>query len=237
MTVESVGAPELPAILYKYLPPERIDVLENMQLCFSPPSSFNDTFDTHYLVPKSQGLKAIAGRLRLRTQLGVLCLTEQPDNQLMWVHYARKHTGFVVGFNANASFFRENTRTLSKVIYRSRPKVFSEADLNVCFYKPDVWNYEKEWRCVRSFQPSESRLVAIEPGLITQIVFGYQMETWQIARIVQYAKSYEMTHTQFFVSAPSHKSWTFENTPKTMSACPNCDGNGYITEDSRPDSV
>jgi hypothetical protein len=232
--IQSVEVPGPPAILYKYFPPKRIDVLEDMQVCFSRPSAFNDTFDSRYLVPSARGAKdAIAARFRLMTQLGVLCLTEQPDNQLMWVHYAQNHAGFALGFNANASFFREDNRTFGKVVYRDGPKVLSEADLNVCFYKPEVWKYEKEWRCVRLFKSVEPRLVTIEPSLISQIILGHQMEAWQIARIVQYAKFYEMTHVQFLVSTPKFKSWTIENRPKTLSVCPSCDGSGYLMEDSK----
>ena len=84
-----------PTILYKYFPPERIDVFESLQLRFSRPTEFNDTFDSHYLVPTKQGLPAIANRLKLRSRLGILCLTEDPDNHLMWVNYAAKHTGLL----------------------------------------------------------------------------------------------------------------------------------------------
>jgi hypothetical protein len=58
---------QVPEMLCKYLPPERIDILENMRLRFSRPSDFNDTFDSHYLVPKSQGHAGIAARLRFKT--------------------------------------------------------------------------------------------------------------------------------------------------------------------------
>src|SRR5258708_6058609 len=51
---------EIADVLYKYLPPERIDILESMELRFSRPSEFNDTFDSQYLVPRSEGSKAIA---------------------------------------------------------------------------------------------------------------------------------------------------------------------------------
>ncbi len=231
--VQSVEVPKSPvqSVLYKYLPPERIDILENMELRFSRPSEFNDTFDTHYLVPKSQGPKGKADRLLLRNRLGILCLTDQPHDHLMWVHYARNHTGFVLGFNARASFFRENNRVLQKVVYQRGPRVFSEADVNVCFYKSDQWEYEQEWRCVREFDRSEPRVVAIDPGLVTHIIFGSRMEAWQIARVMQYATGYEMTHTQFLLSSPSRTLWTFENIPKTMSVCGTCGGNGYLMND------
>ncbi len=230
----SIEIPETaaPEVLYKYLPPERIDVLESMELRFSSPSQFNDTFDSHYLVPKSQGMQGKTARILLRNRLGIFCLTEKPDNHLMWVHYARNHTGFVLGFNARASFFQENNRVLRKVRYRRGPKVFSEADINVCFYKSAHWKYEQEWRCVRSFVGAESRVAGIEPNLITHIIFGSRMETWQIARIALYATAHEMmTHTQFLVSAPSRTSWTMENRPKKISLCMECEGNGYLMKD------
>lgn len=233
--VQSIKVPEspVPAVLYKYFPPERIDVLETMQFRFSSPSQFNDTFDTHYLVPTSQGPKARVARRWLRNQLGIFCLTEKPDNHLMWVHYARNHTGFVLGFNARAPFFQENDRVLRKVIYESGPRVFSEPDVNVCFYKSNAWTYEQEWRCVREFQPSDPRSVQIDdPGLITHIIFGSRIEGWQIARIIQCATEYDMmAHTQFLLSSPSRNSWTIENHRKKMSLCVRCDGSGYLMED------
>jgi hypothetical protein len=231
---QSVEDPEspVPEVLYKYLPPERIDILESMELRFSSPSQFNDTFDSHYLVPKSQGMAGKTVRIRLRNRLGIFCLTEKPDNHLMWVHYARNHTGFVLGFNARASFFQENNRVLRKVRYRRGPKVLSEADINACFYKSNQWTYEQEWRCARSFEVKESRVVGIEPNLITHIIFGSRMETWQIARIVLYATALEMmTHTQFLVSSPSRTSWSIENHPKKITLCMNCEGNGYLMKD------
>lgn len=228
--VETINIPisPVPPVLYKYLPPERIDLLESMELRFSRPSQFNDTFDTHYLVPKAQGSKGTLARFRLRNRLGILCLSERPDNHLMWVHYARKHTGFVLGFDASADFFHEDSRILRKVIYQDGPSVLPEPDLTACFHKSKEWTYEQEWRCVREFESSEPRTVAINSLLITQIILGSQMETWQIARIVQYATAFEMTHTQFRLSSPSKNSWVIENNPKTISLCDCCGGNGYL---------
>ena len=125
----------------------------------------------------------------------------------------------------------ENNRVLRKVVYRRGPKVLSEADMNVCFYKSAHWKYEQEWRCVRSFMVSESRVAVIEPNLISHIIFGSRMETWQISRIVLYANALEMTQTQFLLSSPSRTSWTIENHPKKMSLCTNCQGKGYLMED------
>jgi hypothetical protein len=180
-TMKAVTAP-VPDVLYKYLAPERIDIFEEMLVRFSPPTHFNDTFDSDYLVPISRSIKGITARTLLRNKLGVFCLTERPDDHLMWVHYARSHTGFVLGFNARAPFFQEEGRILDKVKYQKGPKVFGEGGTDVCFYKSNEWSYEREWRCVRKFERSESRLVVIDPSLITQIIFGSKMERWQIAK-------------------------------------------------------
>lgn len=221
-----------PATLYKYFPPERIDVLENRSLRFTRPTEFNDTFDTHFLVPKHQSKQGMAERFRLKTKLGILCLTERPDDHLMWVHYAKNHTGFVLGFNSAAPFFKENGRTLDKVIYQDRPNVLQQPDFNACFHKSAVWRHEKEWRCVRHFEPSESRTTELPANLITEVVLGAKIEPFHVAQIMLYVTAYEMTDIQFFVSAPSHASWTFENRRKDMAMCPHCEGNGYLMQDA-----
>lgn len=37
--------------------------------------------------------------------VGVLCLSACPDNILMWSHYGHGHTGIVIGFDGDHSFF------------------------------------------------------------------------------------------------------------------------------------
>jgi Protein of unknown function (DUF2971) len=220
-----------PAVLYKYLPPERIALLESMSVRFSNPNTFNDAFDTQYLVPKAQCPGAVSQRFRYRNKLGILCLTERADNHLMWVNYAGRHTGFVVGFNARASFFHEGGRVLRKVSYEQRPRVFPNADLGVCLLKSSDWKYEQEWRCVREFEKEERRDVDIDPNLIAQIVFGSEMQDWNIARIMQWTAALDVTHVKFFRSSPVKKSWTFQNVPKSISLCHCCNGAGYSIED------
>jgi hypothetical protein len=62
--------------------------------------------------------------------LGILCLSEKPDNPLMWAHYASSHTGFAVGFDPEHSFFHQRRNDddqfgyLRKVRYsHNRPSV------------------------------------------------------------------------------------------------------------------
>lgn len=228
---DDVPETTVPPTLYKYCPPERIDILEGLQLRFSPPSSFNDTFYTYHLLPAASESRAKLDRVKLRFRLGVLCLAERSDNHLMWVNYARNHTGFVLGFDAKAAFFNETGRILKKVVYRSRPKVLPAPDMCACFYKSPEWEYEQEWRCVREFQQSEDRLQAIEPTLITEIILGHRLESHHISRIVQVTAAYEMHHVGFSLSSPSLKEWKFVNKSKTISLCASCGGHGYLMAD------
>jgi hypothetical protein len=89
---DELAKSKLPPTLYKYCPPERIDILSDVRIRFSPPSEFNDTFDTQFRpapsekVSPSERAKLRIARSGRRNQLGILCLTKDPDNHLMWVN-------------------------------------------------------------------------------------------------------------------------------------------------------
>jgi hypothetical protein len=81
--------------------------------------------------------------------LGVLCLSEEWDNILMWSHYAINHKGFVVGFNTEHPFFKDCEFELKSIDYSNkRPSSLVRDNYikNLIYTKADVWTYEKEWR-------------------------------------------------------------------------------------------
>jgi hypothetical protein len=229
--VITIAKTEPPPVLYKYYPPERLDVIEGLEVHFSSPSKFNDAFDTYHLLPRTSDPKVRIARSKLRTEMGVLCLTKRPDNHIMWVSYARNHTGFVVGFDAASSFFQEEGRELRAVIYQPRPPIFSEPDENGCFYKSPEWSYEEEWRCVRRFAKDERRAVSFEWPMVKQIIFGHQIAPSLISRIIQYAtllSNDEMPMPLVFSSAPVHSEWKFVNKQQHFTMCDKCNGEGYL---------
>jgi len=228
-TLKTKGAIPIPPTLYKYCAPDRIDILENLAIRFSQPSQFNDHFDSHFLVPRDQGSKAKAARSRLKSRLGIFCMTERPNDHLMWVNYARNHTGFVIGFDTRAAFFGEDGRVLRKVDYKETPPVLADANVDACFIKSTVWAGEAEWRCVRVFESAENRIVDIDASLITHIIFGFRMDDWRIARIAQYTEVYE--GASFFRSTPSRSGFVFDSQPIQLAACEHCGGNGYTMTD------
>jgi len=220
--------------LYKYLPPARVDVLEKLQIRFSPALSVNDAFElkrvmkgwaseevakeilVHGLERKfqvadtpekmlqmatknhpeaearfranmkilgpeewlrlmnsiaEQSFEGAVPRLhhqieqnwetisaefsrKLRTDIGILSLSEDSGHPVMWGNYADSSRGVVVGFDEQHPWFHQRRSEnddfchLRKVAYiKENPKYFSELTADdVCYSKLEVWSYEKEWR-------------------------------------------------------------------------------------------
>jgi hypothetical protein len=234
-----IAKTEPPPVLYKYFPPERMSVIESQEVHFSSPSKLNDAFDTYHLLPRAANQKIKWGRSRLRNEMGVLCLTESADNHLMWVNYARNHTGFVVGFDATSAFFEEGGRELRKVNYQARPPFFAEADENSCFYKSPEWRYEEEWRCIRRFGKDERRIVTFEWPMVKEIIFGHRIAPWMISRIVHCATLFGAGEStpmpRLFSSVPLPWEWKFGKEPQNYTMCDKCDGDGYLSSPAKGD--
>jgi tetratricopeptide (TPR) repeat protein len=191
-------------ILYKYFPPQRIDVLRDGFIRFTQLGALNDPFDCRprLLTPdeitvKPAGenccLKVYLAAIQMnwistdRATMGIMCLSEKPDDLLMWAHYAQDHKGFVVGFDTKNAFFNKSPdgTGLWKVKYSearpnwpsslldkeiaSQPKFTPtvtafEVKRHECFnpdtesqdyrfIKSPAWEYEQEWRLIRTIKP------------------------------------------------------------------------------------
>lgn len=215
-----------PDMLYKYLSPDRIDVLTSGLIRYSPLGSFNDPFEglpeitsiateswarASFLEMLPQEIRVLYNQLPIETQalvpfgswqqiiteqmkrkeaelfqalhattpqvssiitqkinelIGALCLSETPDNLLMWSHYAESHSGFVLAFDSKHTYFHEEKspedefRHLRQVSYReARPSAtLAELDgVDVFLVKSNHWSYEREWRIFRAL--SEASVV------------------------------------------------------------------------------
>ena len=92
----------------------------------------------------------------LEKHIGILSVTESPNNLLMWAHYANSHQGFVIEFDSTHPFFdqrkseEDELRHLSKVIYsKKRPnlQLLQISSMNeFLLVKSNEWFYEEEWR-------------------------------------------------------------------------------------------
>jgi len=128
----------------------------------------------------------------------MLCVSQVSDNLLMWSHYAESHTGFVIGLDANSTFFAPSdaNREGLKAVQYSRVRVamppgglrgLSDDELAVAndhffFTKSVDWAYEREMRMIA--QPQKSDLTINTDGelpkhlykfpceLVRQVIFG-----------------------------------------------------------------
>lgn len=192
--------------LYKYMP-YRKKFFEDPLLRLTPTSDFNDPFDS---VPSKEAiLKKLAFLScedgeeykeakpelfdKMHTEkadvqgdldgLGVLCLSEDYHNLLMWSHYADEHKGIVVGFDCDddwldyrpckeiLSDWSVNRYTPIPVKYRGRrPGVdlddefiyeYSNCNfvINSALTKSNDWIYEKEHRSL--IQLSNANIIII----------------------------------------------------------------------------
>ena len=241
-------------IFYKYLPPERIDILQNRLIRFTQPNALNDPFEArpnfHALATREGFASAFADTIRqapliwehcrLVTQtnldqraftdkverdsyyaeqvynnlglsnlhtyarkrtydlcnvVGILSLSETPDNLLMWSHYAEEHTGFVLMFDSSHDFFKGEISLPGfakpePVQYKSeRPcttveeVIVKKATVPTIFLtKGSDWQYEKEWRYLKFLNDADERhgepntppveLFRLPPKCIKGVILG-----------------------------------------------------------------
>lgn len=207
----------IPSKLYKYAPAARIDILKNARARFTPPAIFNDPFEvlpvlvraifasdleTLHLETERDVGKHVeeaftqdkAHAESIRGQIGVLSLTAEPGNLLMWSHYADHHRGLVLEFDASHPFFHQRQSKddefhhVRRVQYkRERPhtQIDSFRSPRTLLTKSVDWRYEREWRMLVDFSRfahdvvreagQEIHLVAIPPSCITGVILGARM--------------------------------------------------------------
>jgi hypothetical protein len=229
--------------LFKYVAPDRLDVLQNGYIRFSQASALNDPIEvsavfrdvdqvlplildeqyvgnvitisptlrgvptTPFTVKLGKGAaeadryKACVSNLvrevstAMGESIGVLSLTERPDNLLMWAHYAQQHEGMVIEFDASHSWFKQRDDDsglgrLYKLTYSDvRPLRESMVDLTIqelFLTKSKAWEYEQEWRMLRILEESDRKLqetwgavhlFSLTPACISGLILGCRMST------------------------------------------------------------
>lgn len=125
--------------------------------------------------------------LRLREKLshyGVLCLSVKFTASLMWAHYADKHRGVCLEYDARefadetgwdfnlhrVDYFRSNqidlTTLHSAFVEKSNASQRKVEDAYF-FTKSSAWSYEEEWRVIQV-----GKRMWLPPGLLTGVYFG-----------------------------------------------------------------
>ena len=160
--------------------------------------SFQDTVQTH------------------SWQIGILCLCETNDSNLMWYHYADGHRGFVIEFDCR----HESVIKLGKpweVEYVEKPPVFdhTKPTPEVFRFKPSYLKYEAERRILRplnEFVPEIGKdglplyFWQLPRTGLKAIYFGHRMESKVKSRITELLSG---QRAQKFEVVPSRQDYTF----------------------------
>lgn len=158
--------------------------------------------------------------------LGILSLAAQPDNLLLWAHYADNHRGIVIALETTDRFFSADYAP--KEWYRSHPALFRlrnvryaggvprlacevEKSLEAAvFTKSKHWRYEEEWRMCRPIAeatrtiekvPFPVCLFAVPFSAIRAVYFGCRVpDEIRTKLILSLPKTPQYEHLRFFRS-------------------------------------
>jgi hypothetical protein len=118
---------------------------------------------------------------------GVFSVAKNPDNILMWAHYANNHRGFCIGFDSkkleeylkknksnpdyiytlfSVNYLKEYPIIIPTVNYQKR---FENTITRLCT-KGNLWSYEKEFRYILT--GATSKAISIDPLIYQEIIFG-----------------------------------------------------------------
>lgn len=126
--------------------------------------------------------------------IGLFSLCEDPTNILMWSHYSRYHTGFVVGLNTNSLMTDYDFDYIDAVTYQTDyPTITIDNDTTERFYKKffhksEMWKYEKEWRISKNH--IKNRIIKLNPETITDIIIGCNTGAKELKEIISEVRQY-----------------------------------------------
>jgi hypothetical protein len=136
---------------------------------------------------------------RLPSMLGVLCLSRNGNEALMWSHYADSHKGVVIEFDDSHSAFNRRRSPgdefgcLRSVVYsKDRPELNMQAvDDDTVFQvfaltKAEQWRYEEEVRLIWPLQFADKTievaggsiaLLTCDPSAVKSVTFGCKTQS------------------------------------------------------------
>lgn len=200
-------APEMITKIYEELPADvqsKLSLEQIQALAMNQSSTILDKLQETFEQARPRVQKSMESTFD--EVLGILCLTESPDNLLMWAHYADSHQGFVVEFDTDNSFFDQRLhsdddfRCLRKVCYSTeRPNiVISKLDDFKSFLTKGLeWSYETEWRMMLHLENASTvlddgstavHLFNFPKSSIRRVILGCRVSDAKAAEIRQILK-------------------------------------------------
>lgn len=159
-------------ILYKYRTTENfknfVDIILNNRLYAAKYDTLNDPMEGHYLYQDGILDRSILDVIYSQKQQCKICsLSKNPNNFLLWSHYANGHRGVAFGVRID-----ETKYTVKEIEYLTNLTVIENFDnmttKNILSKKLNFWNYEEE---VRAFTESGNFINVV----IEELIIGKEM--------------------------------------------------------------
>lgn len=154
--------------------------------------------------------EALIGTVR---SSGILCLTKDSQNILMWSHYADNHKGICLGFSPeglNNSIFKLAKPVLYTYKYPKlyiddimrdiSDKQFDYTEKLINMYtltKFKDWAYEKEWRIFEPIYSEKERIKKFDAKELRQVILGAKIESSDATAIRKLVKE-KYPHVKIF---------------------------------------
>jgi len=162
-----------------------------------------NAFDLEFLLEKwGENKKFVEfqndSNTKLIDRVGVLALSSNYNNILMWSHYSNNHSGLVFEFNPlldKNCFFNP-----LKVDYKTEYKLLSyllehEDEIpKLMLTKHIDWKYEDEFRIIDLEEIGEKKF---KKEALSSIIFGEKAKKNDIKRMIQLCKSNGFNHIKF----------------------------------------
>ena len=140
-------------LLYKYRGIQGFrfftDIVLKNRLFASPYFDLNDPMEGRYLYSQSDG-KIDEDMARMlkgeKEKVRVCSLSRNPNNELMWSHYAEGHKGVAIGVEVDRSRYKVRPIDYDGLHQIGRNNFHSGSAVDVLSHKLDVWSYEEEER-------------------------------------------------------------------------------------------
>ena len=144
----------------------------------------------------------------INRNIGILSLTEDPLNTLMWAHYAADGSGYAIELDESNRFFSrlpKDARDCGKITpvkYTDQP-IKAELEPNqlkisydIFFIKKKCWSHEKEHRIIRELSKADQinegniHLYKVPHEAVSAIIIGYAATDDLINKIQQAIQSW-----------------------------------------------
>lgn len=119
-----------------------------------------------------------------REQVGILSLSDSPQNMLLWAHYGNEHRGAVLEVDVRDLITSrqqpDEIQVLSEVQYSDERVDYIAKRMPLWMtlaYKSAAWAYEREWRFFKSLSALRPKtdmvfVADLPPSAIKRVIFG-----------------------------------------------------------------